>query len=73
MLKTSHMLACCHVQVNYLASKEYEALVNYKVLQQGFTGIGLTRVGAIQSADVLTSSVSRSAPANGPTANSSVL
>lgn len=37
------------MQVNYHASNEYEALVNYKVLQQGFTGINLTRVCARHS------------------------
>lgn len=37
------------MQVNYHASNEYEALVNYKVLQQGFTGINLTRVRLIWS------------------------
>jgi len=37
-------------QVNYHASNEYEAIPNYKVLQQGFTAITLTRV---RRADVL--------------------
>lgn len=31
-------------QVNYHASNEHEAIPNYKVLQQGFTAITLTRV-----------------------------
>eukprot|EP00775_Hariotina_reticulata_P012192 gene12192-12329_t len=30
-------------KINYHASNEYDALVNYKVLQQGFTAINLTR------------------------------
>lgn len=32
------------LQVNYHASNEYESVPNYKVLQQGFTAITLTRV-----------------------------
>jgi hypothetical protein len=44
--------ACCHtidvcvvlLQVNYHATNEYESIPNYKVLQQGFTAITLTRV-----------------------------
>jgi hypothetical protein len=32
------------MQVNYHASNEYESVPNYKVLQQGFTAITLTRV-----------------------------
>lgn len=34
------------LQVNYHASNEYESVPNYKVLQQGFTAITLTRVSA---------------------------
>jgi hypothetical protein len=37
---------CCPQQINYHATNEYDALVNYKVLQQGFTAINLTRVRA---------------------------
>lgn len=33
-----------HHQVNYHASNEYDSVPNYKVLQQGFTAINLTRV-----------------------------
>lgn len=32
------------LQVNYHATNEYESIPNYKVLQQGFTAITLTRV-----------------------------
>lgn len=34
------------LQVNYHASNEYESVPNYKVLQQGFTALSLTRVRA---------------------------